>query len=239
VIELHYLGSPNGIKIALMLEELGWDYRLIVYDIFAGDHLTQEFRTINPNNKVPAIVDTDPDDGGEPFAVFETGAILVYLAEKSGRFLPESGRRRSLALQWLAWQISAMGPMMGQARHFISYAPEDQSYGAERYRKESRRLFNVLEYRLQQSSYLADEYSIADIASWPWAKGARLLGIEMDSFPAVARWSERIEERPAVRRLLARDDLRLPEHYLQMRRTLTDDEWSNLFGDRMHSAARP
>src|ERR1700761_310177 len=177
MIELHHVGTPNGHKVTIMLEETGLAYRVVPYNLMNGDHFTPEFRKINPNNKLPAIVDTAPADGGAPYAVFETGAILIYLAEKSGKLLPTELRRRHLALQWLMWQMASLGPMHGQAHHFIRYAPDGQAYGVERYGKEARRLMHVLEYRLREAPYLAEEYSIADIACWPWVRAMQMIDI--------------------------------------------------------------
>lgn len=189
MIDVHYVGTPNGYKVAIMLEELGCAYSLIAYDLFAGDHLTAAFRALNPNNKLPVIVNSAPDDGETPFVVFETGAILLYLAEKYGMFLPEGARARSTAIQWLMWQKANLGPMAGQAHHFVRYAAEDQTYGVERYRNETLRLMHVLDHRLGEAAFLANSYSIADIATWPWVQGMGLLGIDIAKFSHVSRWS--------------------------------------------------
>ena len=165
MIDLHYSATPNGQKIAIMLEEIAEPYRVIPYDIFEGDQLTTEFGRINPNHKLPAIVDRDPAGGGDPVTVFESGAILQYLAEKSGRFLPASGAPRAAALSWLTWQVAGLGPMGGQASHFLRYAPAGQEYATRRYTKELNRLLTVLERRLEKSAYVAgDAYTIADMA---------------------------------------------------------------------------
>ena len=155
MIDLHYSATPNGQKIAIMLEEIGAPYRVIPYDIFDGDQLTAEFGRINPNHKLPAIVDRDPAEGGDPVTVFESGAILQYLAEKSGRFLPASGSARAATLSWLTWQVAGLGPMGGQASHFLRYAPAGQDYAIGRYTKELNRLLTVLEKRLEKSAYVA------------------------------------------------------------------------------------
>nr|HMN52662.1 glutathione S-transferase N-terminal domain-containing protein [Sphingopyxis sp.] len=162
MIDLHYSATPNGQKIAIMLEEIGAPYRVLPYDIFDGDQLTEAFGRINPNHKLPAIVDQNPAGGGEPVTVFESGAILQYLAEKSGRFLPASGAARAATLSWLTWQVAGLGPMGGQASHFLRYAPAGQDYAVERYTKEVTRLLTVLERRLEKSAYVAGEdYTIA------------------------------------------------------------------------------
>jgi len=236
MIDLHYAATPNGQKIALMLEEAELPYRVISYDIFEGDQLTPAFGQINPNHKLPAIVDTAPDDGPEPLAVFESGAILQYLAEKTGRFLPAAGRARSRAVQWLTWQVAGLGPMGGQASHFLRYAPPGQDYAIDRYVKEVNRLLRVLEGRLAAAPYLAgDEYTIADMAIWPGcAASMRRRGAE--AWPAMHAWFQRVAARPAVQRVTARADLAAPAKYLGAKQVLSPDEWSNMFGERMHAA---
>jgi len=237
MIELHHVGTPNGHKVTIMLEEVGLPYRAIPYNLTNGDHFTPEFRKINPNNKLPAIVDTEPADGGEPFAVFETGAILIYLAEKSGKLMPKDFRRRHLALQWLMWQMASLGPMHGQAHHFIRYAPDGQVYGIDRYGKEARRLMHVLEYRLREAPYLAEEYSIADIACWPWVRATRMIDISLSDFPAVEKWWHTINDRPAILAGTGSKDLATPASYGQRRAQLSPEQWSNLFGARMLAAS--
>ncbi|HTO39985.1 MAG TPA: glutathione S-transferase N-terminal domain-containing protein [Rhizomicrobium sp.] len=237
MIDLHHVATPNGHKVSIALEEMGLPYRIIQYNLLGGDHFTPEFRKINPNNKLPAIVDNEPADGKGPFAVFETGAILIYLAEKSGKLLPTDLRRRSLALQWLIWQMAGLGPMHGQAHHFIRYAPEGQTYGIERYSKEARRLLHVLEYRLNEAEYLAEEYSIADIACWPWVRATRMIDIDIAEYPAVQKWWNTINERPAITAGTGSKDLATPASYGQKRAVLTPEQWSNLFGERMLAAS--
>ena len=175
---------------------------------------------------------------GGPLPVFETGAILLYLAEKTGELLPADPRQRMIALQWLVWQVAGHGPMNGQAHHFIRYAPEGQDYGATRYRREVMRLLNVLEYRLSESEYLSGEYSIADITVWPWVQGSPLIDIDTTEFIALTRWSNAILARPAVVRAISGEKTSVPEHYMQKRAKLSAEEWSNTFGDRMHGAAK-
>ncbi len=238
MIDLHYVATANGLKVAIALEEMELPYRVIDYPLFAGKHLTREFRKLNPNNKLPVIVDHAPAFGGAPLPVFETGAILLYLAEKTGKFLAVDPRQRMVALQWLVWQVAGHGPMNGQAHHFIRYAPEGQDYGATRYRREVMRLLNVLEYRLSESEYLSGEYSIADMAVWPWVQGSPLIDIDNTQFTALTRWSNAILARPAVVRAISGEKTSVPEHYMQKRAKLTAEEWSNTFGDRMHGAAR-
>ena len=237
MIDLHYSATPNGQKIAIMLEEIGAPYRVISYDIFDGDQLTAEFGRINPNHKLPAIVDRDPEGDGDPVTVFESGAILQYLAEKSGRFLPAAGASRATTLSWLTWQVAGLGPMGGQASHFLRYAPAGQDYATARYTKEVQRLLTVLEKRLEKSAYVAgDDYSIADMAIWPGRASAFVMGMGLDEWPAMHDWFERIRERPAVARAMARDDLKAPAKYIGRHQKLDDKEWSNMFGDANHAA---
>lgn len=235
MIEVFFTPTPNGHKVSIMLEEIGLKYRLSPMDMLAGDHLTTDYRKINPNCRLPAIVDRDPIGGGDPFAVFESGAILLYLAEKSGKLLPENPRRRSQAQQWLIWQMASFGPMQGQAHHFIRYAPEGQTYPIERYRNETLRLLHVLEGRLKQVEYLAEEYSIADIATWPWARAIRVIDLTLDDFPNVARWFARIGEREAVK---LGTDVKNSPNLSSARPDLTEEQWSNLFGTSMLNAPR-
>lgn len=239
MIDLHYSATPNGQKIAIMLEEIGAPYRVIPYDIFNGDQLTAGFGRINPNHKLPAIVDQSPAEGGDPITVFESGAILQYLAEKSGRFLPASDAARAATLSWLTWQVAGLGPMGGQASHFLRYAPAGQDYAVQRYTKELTRLLTVLERRLEKSAYVAGEYyTIADMAIWPGRASAFVIGMGLDDWPAMRAWFERIRERPAVARAMARDDLKPPAKYVGRHQRLDDEEWSNMFGDANHAAVR-
>lgn len=238
MIDLHYVPSGNNLKIGIALEELGLPYRGVRHDMFGGTHQSLEFRRINPNAKLPAIVDHAPADGGAPLPVFESGAILLYLAEKSGRLMPADWRRRQVAQQWLVWQVAGLGPMLGQANHFCRYAPEGQDYAVDRYLREARRLLTVLDRQLREREFIADEYSIADIACFPWAAGTRSVGIATEDFPALERWVARIEARPAVAaaRAVIYDGDR--SKYLQERAKLSPQEWSTLFGERLLEAAR-
>lgn len=239
MIDLHYSATPNGQKIGIMLEEIGEPYRVIPYDIFEGDQLTAEFGRINPNHKLPAIVDHYPVGGGAAVTVFESGAILQYLAEKSGQFLPASGGARATVLSWLTWQVAGLGPMGGQASHFLRYAPAGQEYAVERYTKELQRLLTVLEKRLEKSSYVGgDDYSIADMAIWPGRASAFVMGMGLDDWPAMHDWFERISERPAVARAMAREDLKAPAKYVGRHQRLDEKEWSNMFGDANHAAVK-
>ena len=244
MIDLHYVQTNNGQKVSIMLEEVELPYQIVIYDIFEGDHQTPEFRDINPNCKLPAIVDHDPIGGGEPLSVCESGAILLYLDEThpDPPLLPKDPKGRSRAQQWLVWQAAGLGPMMGQTHHFVRYAPEQIEYAINRYRNEVARLLDVLEHRLQQSPYLAGpEYSVADIMAWCWAhpEAATFVGIEAGGRPATAEWYARIAERPAVVRAMSNNQTAMPEHYRQARAVLTPEQWSVMFGDRMRAAARP
>ncbi len=239
MIDLHYSATPNGQKIAIMLEEIGEPYRVVSYDIFNGDQLTAAFGRINPNHKLPAIVDQHPADGDAAVTVFESGAILQYLAEKSGRFLPGSGAARATTLSWLTWQVAGLGPMGGQASHFLRYAPAGQDYAVERYTKELKRLLTVLEKQFEKSAYVAgDDYTIADMAIWPGRASAFVMGMGLDEWPAMHAWFERINERPAVARAMAREDLKAPAKYVGRHQKLDDKEWSNMFGDANYAAVK-
>lgn len=231
MIDLHFVPTPNGHKVSIMLEELGLAYTLVPYDMLAGDHLKPEFRQVNPNGRLPAIVDHEPIDFGEPFAVFESGAILLYLSEKcGGAFMPADPRRRSLAQQWLMWQMAGFGPMHGQAHHFIRYAPEGQDYGVARYTNEARRLLAVLERRLAVAQYLAEEYSVADMATWPWVRATRAIAMTLDDYPNISRWFAAVGERPAVMR---GTEIKNAPNLSSLRPALTPEQWSNLFGENM------
>jgi GST-like protein len=238
VIDLHYVATPNGQKISIMLEETGLPYRPILYDIFEGDHLTAEFGRINPNHKLPAIVDTAPEDGGASIRVFESGAILQYLADKTeSPLLPRDPRRRTAVLQWLTWQVAGLGPMGGQASHFMRYAPSGQDYGVARYSKELERLLQVAEKHLGDHEYFAgDFYSIADIAIWPGRASAFVMGVNLEKYPSLFRWFNLVKARPAVTRAIANPALAAPAKYLGRQQKLSEREWSNMFGDAMHGA---
>jgi GST-like protein len=236
MIDLHFTPTPNGQKISIALEELGAPYRLLSYDIFEGDQHTAAFGRINPNHKLPAIVDHAPAFEGGPHAVFESGAILQYLAEKTGRLLPADPRARSVAIQWLTWQVASLGPMGGQAAHFVRYAPEPVPYAIERYTREVGRLFQVLERRLGEAEYLAGaDYSIADIAVWAVRAPGGAAGIPAERYPHTRRWADAIAERPAVQRGIA-TELAIPAKYKQSKAKLSESEWSNMFGERMLGA---
>lgn len=200
MIELHSWPTPNGWKISIALEEMELPYEFHPVNIGRGEQLSPAFLAISPNGRIPAIVDRTPPGGGEPIAVFETGAILIYLAEKSGRLLPRDVRGRSEVTEWLMWQMGGLGPMLGQHGHFKLYAPEPIPYAVERYRNEAERLYRVLDCRLAGREHICDEFSIADIACWPWVITYRSQGIPLDRFPNVRRWYDHLKERPALRR---------------------------------------
>ena len=201
MIDLYYAPTPNGHKITLFLEEVGLPYRLHSVNISAGEQFKPDFLAISPNNKIPAIVDQQPVDGGEPIALFESGEILLYLAEKTGKLLSKGLRERAATLQWLFWQVAGFGPMLGQNHHFNHYAPQPVPYAIERYHLETKRLYGVLEAELQKHPYLGgDNYSIADIATYPWVVSHPRQRIDLADFPAVRNWFERISNRPATER---------------------------------------
>ena len=202
MIELHTWTTPNGRKVSIMLEECGLPYRAHKVDIGKGEQFRPEFLAINPNNRIPAIVDPQGPDG-KPLRLFESGAILVYLAGKTGRFLPASDRGKYIALQWLMFQMGGVGPMFGQAHHFLRAAPEQVPYGIKRYTDETRRLYGVLDKRLGEAAFLADEYSIADMATFPWVARHEWHKVALQDFPNVKRWYDTIALRPAVARGMA------------------------------------
>jgi GST-like protein len=204
MIDLYYWTTPNGHKVTMFLEETGLPYRLIPINIGVGDQFKPEFLAVSPNNRIPAIVDTEPAGGGAAISVFESGAILLYLAEKTGRFLASDLRGRTDAIQWLFWQMGGLGPMAGQNHHFSMYAPEKLPYAIDRYVKETNRLYGVLNKRLADRGYLAGDYSIADMASYPWIVPYARQGQNIDDFPHLKRWFEAIRGRPATERAYAR-----------------------------------
>jgi len=200
MITLHTAATPNGHKVSIALEELALPYELRVLDLSAGEQKRPDFLAINPNGRIPAIVDHDADD----FTVFESGAILIYLAEKTGRLMPQDAKGRSRVLQWLMFQMGGVGPMMGQANVFYRYFPEKIQPAIDRYQAEGRRLFEVLDGHLARHEWLAGDYSIADIANWAWVRTHRWSGISIDGLPHLRRWRDAIRARPAVQRGLER-----------------------------------
>jgi GSH-dependent disulfide-bond oxidoreductase len=200
MIDLYFWPTPNGYKPLILLEETGLEYQIQPVNIMKSDQFKPDFLAIAPNNRMPAMVDCDPADGGEPYALFESGSILIYLAEKTGQFLAHDLRDRHQTIQWLMWQMGGVGPMMGQANHFVKYAPEDIPYGKKRYTDEVKRLFGVMEKQLSDRDFLTGHYSIADMACYPWIKLADFINIQLSDYPKVADWVTRIAERPAVKK---------------------------------------
>jgi GSH-dependent disulfide-bond oxidoreductase len=223
MIDLHFWPTPNGLKIKLFLEETGLPYRPVLVDIGKGEQFRPEFLAISPNNRIPAIVDHEPAGGGAPLSLFESGAILLYLAEKTGRFLPKDVRGRALTLEWLFWQVGGLGPMAGQNGHFGRYAPEKIPYAIERYTQETNRLYGVLDRQLARGPYIAGDYSIADMACYPWIVPHEAHGQRLEDFPQLKRWFDTIHERPATLRTYA--DVK-PSY----QRTVSDEERRVLFG---------
>jgi len=200
MIDLYTWPTPNGHKIHIMLEETGLEYKVHPIDIGAGDQFKPEFLKISPNNKMPAMVDRD-GPGGKPMALAESGAMLFYLASKTGKFLPQDIRSRWQVMQWVMFQMGHIGPMLGQAHHFLQYAPEKIDYAMKRYSNEANRLYGVVDRELQKREWIAgDEYTIADIAIFPWLRAPERQGVSIDHFPTLKRWRERIAARPAVKR---------------------------------------
>jgi GST-like protein len=203
MIDLYFWTTPNGYKPLIFLEETQTPYRLKPVNISTGEQFEPELLKISPNNRMPAIVDHAPIDGGEQLSLFESGAILWYLAEKTGQFVPNDLRGRKTTLQWLMWQMGGLGPMLGQNHHFAHYAPEKLPYAIDRYVKETQRLYGVLEHRLEGREFIADTYSVADMATYPWCLLWKRQGIVIDEFPNIRRWLAAIESRPAVQRAYA------------------------------------
>ena len=235
-IELHYWPTPNGWKIAIALEEMDLAYRMIPVNIGAGAQFEPGFQALSPNGRMPAILDPQ-GPGGEPISIFESGAILQYLGRKSGRFYPEDERGRVAVDQWLFWQMAGLGPMAGQTHHFRQYAPtfvQDQrqlAYGANRYTNETRRLYSVLDRQLRGRDFIAGDYSIADMACWPWIVSHRNQGIDLDQFPDLKAWFERVGARAAVQRgHKLGEELRRPLN--QLRGAEAQAQQKILFGQR-------
>ena len=229
MIDLYTWPTPNGHKVHIMLEETGTPYKVHAVDIGAGDQFKPDFLRISPNNKMPAMVDPD-GPGGKPISVFESGAMLIYLASKTGRYLSEDLRDKWSTLQWLMFQMGGVGPMLGQAHHFLVYAPEKIPYAMDRYSNEANRLYGVIERRLAESKYIAcDEYTIADMAIVPWLRFPERQGVEVDKYPRLKKWRDAILERPAVQRALQvlADRRRAGPH--------TDKERENLFGKAQYA----
>lgn len=228
-MDLYYWPTPNGWKVTILLEETDLSYNVIPVDISAGDQFEPEFLKIGPNNKMPVIVDPEGPDGA-PIFVFESGAILLYLSEKTGRFYPSSPRERYVALQWLMFQMGSVGPMFGQTHHFRQYAPEKIPYAVDRYTNETTRLYRVMDRRLSEAEYFAgEEYSIVDMAVYPWVVPYERQGQRIEDFPNLARWFEAVGARPAVQRALeVGEELRRPLEEMDEKTRET------LFGNRQY-----
>ncbi|MEM5274385.1 glutathione S-transferase N-terminal domain-containing protein [Cupriavidus taiwanensis] len=226
MIDLYFWSTPNGYKVSILLEELRMPYNVIPVHIGKGQQFAPEFLAISPNNKIPAIVDHEGPDG-QPIAMFESGAIMMYLGEKSGyQFMPQDTRRRYEVLQWLMFQMGGVGPMLGQAHHFRKYAPEKIDYAIDRYTGEARRLYTVIDRRLADSEYLAGDYSIADMATYPWLRAHKWQGQDLADFPNLQRWYSAVRERPAVQRGIAV----LAEKVDKTGAKPSGERWDNLFG---------
>lgn len=224
MIDLYSWPTPNGLKISIFLEEAGLEHRVHPINIGKGEQFAPEFLAIAPNNRIPAIVDRDPADGGEPISVFESGAILTYLGDKTGRFLPPETRARNEVMQWLFWQVGGLGPMAGQNHHFNLYAPEKIPYAMERYVKETGRLYGVLDKRLADRDYVAGDYSIADMAIYPWTVPHQDQQVQLEDYPHAKRWFERMAARPAVIRVYETRETLYPQA------PMTVEEKALLFG---------
>ncbi|GAB4218046.1 MAG: glutathione S-transferase N-terminal domain-containing protein [Synechococcales cyanobacterium] len=206
MIDLYYWPTPNGHKITIFLEEANLPYTIHVVNISTGEQFHPDFLRISPNNRIPAIVDQTPTDGGDPLSVFESGAILQYLAEKTGLFLPRDPRGKFQIMQWLFWQMGGLGPMLGQNHHFVTYAPEKIPYAIERYVKETERLYGILDEHLAQREFIGDQYSIADMACYPWIVPHERQQMNLNDFPHLKRWFEAMAQRPAVQRAYAKGE---------------------------------
>ena len=232
MIELYYWTTPNGHKITIFLEESATPYQIVPVNISIGEQFGPQFLQIAPNNRIPAIIDRAPGDGSGPLSLFESGAILLYLAEKTGRFLPAELHGRAEVLQWLFWQMAGLGPMAGQNHHFSNYAPEKIPYAIERYQKETNRLYGVLDRRLADREFIAGAYSIADMATYPWIVPYERQGQRLEDFPHLKRWFEAIRARPAVERAYQR------AQQINTAQTVTEEAKKILFGQTAASVAR-
>jgi GSH-dependent disulfide-bond oxidoreductase len=232
MIDIHFWPTPNGHKITIFMEEAGLDYRIVPVNIGKGEQFQPEFLKIAPNNRMPAIVDHDPKDGGAPISVFESGAILLYLAEKTGRFIPADVRGRVKVLEWLFWQMGGLGPMAGQNHHFTQCAPEKIPYAIDRYVKETNRLYGVLDRQLAHGPFVAGDYSIADMACYPWTASYDKQGQKLEDFPHLKRWFEAMQARPAVQTAYAKG-----EPY-RTNPNMTEEDKKVLFGQTAASVKR-
>jgi GST-like protein len=235
MIDLYTVATPNGHKVSIMLEECGLKYNVLPQSIRDGDQFRPDFLKLNPNGKFPALVDHDPIGGGAPITVFESGAMLIYLADKTQRFLPREPRKYYDVMQWLMWQMAGFGPMHGQAHHFIRYAPEHHEYPTKRYMGQALRIMNVLDGHLKDRDYVAaGEYTIADMAIWPWVRSIRIIELEMSDWPHIRRWFDRIYQRPAV--AIGKQVINEKVYHSPPadRQRLPPEWWSNMFGENQH-----
>jgi GST-like protein len=229
MIDLYTSPTPNGFKVSIMLEETTLPYTVIPVNINKGDQCDRDYLKLNPNNKIPTIVDSDGPDG-IPYTVFESGAILIYLAEKTGFFMPTDLAVRYLVVQWLMFQMGSIGPMLGQAHHFRRYAPEPIPYAIDRYTNEAKRLYRVMDRRLGEAEYLAGEYSVADIACFPWIRPYRRQGQDLNDYPNLKRWFDAVDNRPAVRR-----GLQVPSGVRSVSAEMDETTRSILFGNTQYA----
>jgi GST-like protein len=225
MIDLYYAATPNGLKLRILLEEIDLPHRMVPVRLSMGEQFAPEFVAISPNSKIPALVDHAPADGGAPVAMFESGAMLIYLADKAGTLIPTAARARNLVIQWLFWQVGGLGPMAGQAGHFKVHATKPIDYAIDRYERETARLYGVLDRRLTDHEFIADEYSVADIACYPWIVPHEAHGQSLATFPHLARWFKAIGARPAV----ARAYEGVEDVYGAHRKPLSEAERSTLF----------
>ncbi len=235
MIDVYFWPTPNGYKVTVMCEEVGLKYNIIPVNIGKGDQFKPEFLKFSPNNKMPAIIDHD-GPGGAPIAIFESGAILMYLAEKTGKLMPPDARGKYDVIQWLMFQMGTVGPMLGQAHHFRRYAPEKLEYAINRYTNEAKRIYNVIDKRLAEAPYLAGEYSIADIATYPWLVPHSMQGQNLDDYPNLKRWYEEQRARPAVQRGFAvmAEEIAKMRAAAQNQAPQDKDSWNNLFGNKQY-----
>jgi GSH-dependent disulfide-bond oxidoreductase len=232
MIDVYFWPTPNGYKITWMLEEIGLKYNVIPVNIGAGDQFKPEFLKISPNNRMPAMTDPEGPDG-KPLSIFESGAILMYLAEKTGKLMPKDMRGKYNVIQWLMFQMANVGPMLGQAHHFRLYAPEKLEYPINRYTNEAKRLYNVIDKRLSESKYLADDFSIADIAVYPWLVPHTMQGQNLDDFPHLKKWYDELSERPATKRGFAPMSDVVERMRAQAQKPIHDKKsWDILFGNK-------
>ncbi len=234
MLDLYFWPTPNGYKITMLLEELSLKYNIVPVNIGKGDQFEPEFLKISPNNKMPALTDSE-GPGGKPISIFESGAIMIYLAEKHGKFMPTEPRGRYNVLQWLMFQMGTVGPMLGQAHHFRRYAPDQIKYAIDRYTNEASRIYNVIDRRLEEGEYLAGDYSIADMATYPWLVPHKMQGQELDAYPNLKRWYEAIRSRPATQRgfaVMADTVEKMRAAALERQKPHDQESWNNLFGNK-------